>query len=99
MSTSTVVKPSIKFKFNEYISFPDLKYILHNFLPYSDNKKLVKFEYRSPSIDNKGKIEFINFEQKTGAYLKAMWNTFFCYKMKVPIEVDTMISRSIDSIS
>lgn len=41
--------PRKKFKINEYTSFADLQYEMHNLIPYGDNKKIVKLEYCSPS--------------------------------------------------
>lgn len=43
--------------------------------PYGHNRKIVKLEYRSPSIENEEKTEFNNFELKTGAGVSAIWNT------------------------
>lgn len=92
------VKPLVEFKFNECIPFADLKYILQDLLPYEDNWKIVKLEYCSPSIDNEGKIEFNNFELKTGANLRAVWNIFSSLETKLVIEVDAIILRSIKYI-
>lgn len=66
----------------EYTPLADKKYMPVSFLPYFDNKKIVKLEYRSSSIDKEGNIEFDNFEMKTGAYLRAMLNTFFYFETK-----------------
>lgn len=49
-----------KFKLNEYTSFTYLQHEVHNLLRYEDNQKIVKVEYRSPSIKNEGKIELNN---------------------------------------
>lgn len=91
-------KSSIEFKFNDYNIFIDMKYILQNLLTYGDNRKIVKLEYYSPWIENKRKTEFRNFKLKMGAYVRATWNTFFHLETKVPIELDTTISRSVKDI-
>ncbi|XP_050916349.1 protein FAR1-RELATED SEQUENCE 6-like [Lathyrus oleraceus] len=59
-----------------------LKYEVNYLLPYRDNKKIVKFKYRSPSIDNEWKIEFNNFELKTGADVRVIWNICFSISNK-----------------
>lgn len=76
------VTPGRKFKLNEYNSFVDLKYKVHNLPPYGDNRKIVELEYCSPSIDNEWRIEFYNFEFKTDVDVSAMWNTFFRFEKK-----------------
>lgn len=91
-------KTSIEFKFNEYTHFAFLKYILEILLSYSDTQKIVKLRYRSSSIDNEGKIEFNNFKMKKSVDFRAMWNRIFRYEIKVLIEVDVTISRSIEDI-
>ena len=58
----------------------------------------MKLEYRSSSIDNRGKIEFINFELKTDADVRAMWNIFFHFETKVSLELEVAISRSVEDI-
>lgn len=72
-----IAKHTIEFKFNEYTTIVDLNFILENLLPYFDNQKIVKLEYRSPSINNEGKIVFSNFEPKAGANVRVMWNIIF----------------------
>lgn len=49
-------------------------------------------------IYNEDKIEFNNYEFKTDAYVRAMWNTIFCFEIKVLVEVEATISRSIEDI-
>lgn len=75
--------PSIEFKFNEYTPLVDLKYILHNLLSYRDNRKIMKVEYRSPSINNEWNIKFINFELKTNADARLCGILFSVYKQKL----------------
>lgn len=77
MSTLTVQNIQLNLRSMSTPPLGDLKYILHNLLPYDDSRKIVKIEYRMLSADNEGKIEFSNFERKTGADLRAMWNFFF----------------------
>lgn len=55
----------------------------------------MKLEYRSPSIDNGGNIEFDNFELKTDADVTTIWNNFFHFEIKLTLELEAMISRSI----
>lgn len=74
-----------KFKINEYTSFADMQYEVHNLLAYEDSQKIVKLEYRSPSINNKGKIEFNNYEFKTNANVRTMRSTFFRFETNVSI--------------
>ena len=58
----------------------------------------MKFEYHSSSIDNRGKIEFNDFELKTDVDVRAMRNTFFRFETKVPLELKATISRSVEDI-
>lgn len=71
---------------------------MYNFLPYGDNRKIVKFKYRSPSINNECNIEFNDYEFKKNADVRAMWNTFFYFKTKKFIEFEAMISRLFEDI-
>lgn len=86
--------PERKFKLNEYTSLTDIKYEIHHLLPYGDNWRIVKLEYRSPLIDNGEKIEFNNFELKTVVDVRVMWNTYFRFEIKVLLELEARISRS-----
>lgn len=58
----------------------------------------MKLTYCSPSINNEDKIKFNNYELKTDANGRAMWNTTFHFETKVSIEVEATISRSIVNI-
>lgn len=62
------------------------------------NWKIVKLEYQSPSIENDENIEFNNFELKTGAYIRVIWNIFFSYETKRLIKMNVTIVRSVDDI-
>ena len=64
----------------------------------TDNRRIVKLEYRTSSIDNGGKIEFNKFELKTQADVRAMWNTYFRFETKVLLELEATISRSVEDI-
>lgn len=55
---------------------------------------VVKLEFRSPSIDNEGKIQFTMLKLKTNGDLKVMWSTFYRYSIKGSIEMDATIQRS-----
>lgn len=91
--------PKRKFKLTGVTSLEDIKYKIHHLSPYKDNRRIVKIEYRSLSIDNRGKIEFNKFELKTHAYVRAMWITYFYFEIKVLVELEVMISRSIKDIT
>lgn len=75
-----------------------MQYEVHNILPYGDNRKIVKFEYRSPAINNECKIEFNNYELKKDADVRAMSNIFFRFETKDSIEVEARISISVEDI-
>lgn len=59
---------------------------------------MVKIEYRSPSIDNQGKLKFNNFELKIDEDLKIMLNTYHRYETKCQIEVDAIVAIFFDDI-
>lgn len=71
---------------------------MHNLLPYRDNRKIMKFEYHSPSINNECKIVFDTYELKTNAVVRVMWTIFFYFETKVPLELKVMISRLVGDI-
>lgn len=58
----------------------------------------MKLDYHLQSINNKGKIEFNNYELKTKANVRAMSNSFFRFETKVMIELEATISRSTEDI-
>lgn len=86
------------FKLKDFTSLNDIKDEIHYLLPYRDNRKIKKIEYRSPSFGNREKIEFSKFELKTQADVWAMWNTFFRFETKISFELEARISRSIGDI-
>ncbi|XP_058776951.1 uncharacterized protein LOC131651300 [Vicia villosa] len=90
--------PSRKFKLTTYTPIEEVCVILHEFVPYSDNLKIVKIEYRMPSVDKDGKLVLINHELKNDADMRGMWNTYTSFEEKVLIELDATISRSVDDI-
>ncbi|XP_058726295.1 uncharacterized protein LOC131597625 [Vicia villosa] len=90
--------PSRKLKFTKYTPIEDVLEILQKRVPYGDNRKVVKIEYRSPSVDKDGKLVFINCELKNDSDIWALWNTFTSFEEKVSIELDATISRSVDDI-
>ncbi|XP_058777018.1 uncharacterized protein LOC131651371 [Vicia villosa] len=94
----TGATPSREFKFTTLTPIEDVREILQELLPYNDNRKVVKIEYRSPSVDKDGKLVFINYELKNDVDMQAMWNTFTNFEEKVLIEVNATISRSTDDI-
>lgn len=58
----------------------------------------MKLEYHLHLIENEWKIQFKNFELRTSANLRVIWNTFCCYETKCVIEVDATIVKSIEYI-
>lgn len=90
--------PSIAFKFTEYTPLDDLKFILEELLPYDNDQKIMKLEYRLPSYDNEWNIELNNFELKHVVNARAMWNTFFPYENKFLIDMDAKIERYVEDI-
>lgn len=54
-----------------------MKSKLENFLHYSNNRRVVKIEYHSFSIDNKGKMKFSKIQLMTDADISVMWSTFY----------------------
>lgn len=75
------------FKLSEYTSLADIQDEIHHLLPQGDNRKNLKLEYHSLSIHIRRKIEFNNFELKTDADVRAMWNTFFSFQNKSSAQV------------
>ena len=86
------------FKLTNSTSLEDIKDEIHYLLPYRDKQRIVKLEYRSPSIDNEGKIELNKFKLKTQANVRAMWDTYFCFKTKIPLKLEAMLQRSVEDI-
>lgn len=87
-------KPSFQFRVTDDTPLADQISKLNTLLRYIENQRVVKLEYRSPSLDS----EKTNFEQKTDEDLQIMWNTFYHYASKGPIEVDAKIERSVSNI-
>lgn len=77
-----------------------LKSKLDNLLRYPYNWRVVKIEYRSPSIYNEGKLKFNNFELKTNEDLrfKSYVEYILLLRKKSLIEVNTTVAISIDDI-
>ena len=67
-------------------------------LSYGDGRKVDKIEYRSPSVDNEGNLQFMNRELKNDDDLRAMWSTYRSFQEKVSIELDATLSRTVDDI-
>lgn len=70
------VKSPVDFRLTNGTSLDVLKSKLDYLLHHTENRKVVKIEYYSPSIDNEGNIRFSKFELKIDEDLKD------------PIEVD-----------
>ncbi|XP_058772016.1 uncharacterized protein LOC131645829 [Vicia villosa] len=92
------VKPPLQFRFSEGTHLAELISILNSILQYPENRKVVKLEYRSPSSDPEGKVQFTQFVLKTIDDLKVMWRAFRQYSTKDPIEVDAKIQRSGEDV-
>lgn len=84
--------PHIKFKVTKNISPVDLKSKQKNLLHYTDHRRVIKIEYHLSTIDNKGKIKFNKFEQKTDVDVRVVQTTFHHYTMKGPIEMDAILA-------
>src|SRR4051812_24917148 len=82
---------SLQFRFSEDTPLAELITILNFHLQYPENRKVVKLEYRSPSLNTEEKIKFTQFALKTNDNLKVMWSTFLRYSSKGPIEVDAKL--------
>ncbi|XP_058776374.1 uncharacterized protein LOC131650671 [Vicia villosa] len=67
---------------------------LWRFSVISENRKVVKLECRSPSLDTKGNIKFTSSELKNEDNLEVMKATFERYSSKGPIEEDAKLQRS-----
>ncbi|XP_058751977.1 uncharacterized protein LOC131625098 [Vicia villosa] len=91
-------KPPLQFSFSEDTPLAELITILNSLLQYTENMKVVKLEYRSPSLDTEGNVQFTQFTLKTDDDLKVMWSTFRRYSIKGPLEVDAKIRRFEDVI-
>lgn len=71
---------------------------LDNLLPNTDNRNVVKIEFRAPSIDIEGKVKYNNFDLKTDEDLKVRWRTYRYRLTKGPIEFDATIVKFVDDI-
>ncbi|XP_058753434.1 uncharacterized protein LOC131626614 [Vicia villosa] len=86
-------KPPLQFRFSEDTHFTELITILNSLLQYPKIRKLVKLEYRSPSLETEGNVQFTQFALKKDDDLKVMFSTFCQYSTKGPIKVDAKIQR------
>ena len=68
--------PSRKFKITVYTPIEDVHETLQELVLYGDDQKVEKIEYRSPSIDNEGNLQFMNRELKNDTDLRTMWSTY-----------------------
>ncbi|XP_058776582.1 uncharacterized protein LOC131650896 [Vicia villosa] len=87
-------KPPLQFRFSEDTPLAELITILNSLLQYPKNRKVVKLEYRLPSLDADIKVQFTQFALKTDDDLKILWSTFRRYSTKGRIEVNAKIQRS-----
>lgn len=92
------VLPPLQFRVTTDTLLVDLKSRMQNNLHYSDNRRVIKIEYYSPSLYNTWKMKFRKFELKMNEDLRIVWSTFHCYATKDPIEVNVTLARSTDDI-
>src|SRR4051812_49163743 len=85
---------SFQFRFSRDTPFADLITSLNTLLQYPENQKVVKLEYRSPSLNDDGDVEFTPFEVKNDEDLAVLWATFDRFSLKGPIESDAKLERS-----
>ena len=90
--------PSREFKITVYTPIEEVRETLQKLVPYDEGRKVEKIEYRSPSIDNEGNLQFMNRELKNGDDLRAMWSAYRSFQEKVSIELDATLSRTVDDI-
>lgn len=84
------------FKLTDFTFLKDIKDEIHLLIPYRDNRKIVKLEYRSSSIDNGGKIEFNKFEIKMQVDVRDM---YFHFEEKIMLELEAIVSISVEDIA
>src|SRR3954471_4247779 len=65
-----------QFRFSRDTPFAELIPSLNTLLRYPENRKVVKLEYRSPSLNDEGHIKFTPFEIKNDEDLAVLWTTF-----------------------
>src|SRR3954469_18898947 len=85
---------SFQFRFSCDTSFAELITSLNTLLQYLENRKVVKLEYRSPSLNDEGDVDFTPFEVKNNEDLAVLWSTFDRFSSKDPIELDAKLQRS-----
>ena len=90
--------PRRTFKLNDLTLLDDIKDEIHYLLPYGDKRKVVKLEYRSPSVDNEGNVVFNKVELKNQDDVMAMWRTFFGFEEKYPLGFEATVRRTVDEI-
>ena len=88
----------LQFRFSQDTPLDELITILNSLLQYPENRKVVKLEYRSPSLDTEGKVKFTPFELKNDDDLEVMWETFQQYANKGLIELDAKLQRSAEDV-
>ncbi|XP_058774717.1 uncharacterized protein LOC131648989 [Vicia villosa] len=85
---------SFQFRFSHDTLFAKLISSLNSLLQYPENRKVVKLEYRSPSLDDEGDVQFTPFDVKNDEDLAVIWITFDRFSSKGPIELDAKLQRS-----
>ncbi|XP_058749009.1 uncharacterized protein LOC131621965 [Vicia villosa] len=90
---------SLQFRFLHDTPFAELIPTLNSLLQFPENWKMVKLEYRSPSLDPEGKVKFTPFELKNDDDLEVMWTSYQQYSSKVSIELDAKLQRSGEDVN
>ncbi|XP_058766241.1 uncharacterized protein LOC131639802 [Vicia villosa] len=87
--------PGRTFKLNDYTLLDDIIDEIHYRLPYRDKRKVVKLEYRSPSVDNKGDIVYNNFELKNRENVSSMCRTYLEFEEEISLELVATVQRTV----
>ncbi|XP_058726385.1 uncharacterized protein LOC131597728 [Vicia villosa] len=85
---------SFQFRFSRDTPFAELIPTLNSLLQYPENRKVVKLEYRSPSLDDEGDVQLTPLEVKNDEDLAVLWSTFVRYYSKGLIELNAKLQRS-----
>lgn len=93
------MKPPIDFRLpKDPTTLVVLRSKLDNLFPNTDNRKVVRIEFRAPSINTQGNMKYNTFKLKTDEDLNVLWRTYHHRPTKGSIEFDAMIVRSINDI-
>src|ERR1043165_3712754 len=68
----TAARAPVQLRLSQNTPYDELITTLHSLLQYPDNRKVVKLEYHSPSLDAEGKVKFTLFQLKNDDDLEVM---------------------------